>query len=532
MKLMAIHLDGCMDLALLTDIEREHPVEERVLYAMKAWLDKDCEASWAKVVSALRAISKNVLAVKMENEYCTTVKAKKPITTPHSYSSSAVVSPQPTTELKSVAHSLVHEEPQPGLGLASLCQSQPENVVMSSSTAFSQVTATTSSSTASLVPSFDRSATVSQDSAVGGSESDGARIREEGAQLQTRFVTVLTHTKICFIEKEAESGKFLMKFRITLTTLPLSNKYQDLYFLKREKDRIKKAKDIEEIFDILEPYWNYVDYALLEHVIEEFGTSELKEEMKKYIAELEQFEKKTTVQDYDSAVLGQLSVPAYFETVEVMQIKDPTKCTLYQVRQFKNEIVIRSTLNAYAVLRKRVSCSSVKIILAFPPEAHAELENVFDKQFTMTHGPLSVRFTSYTFHEDAASATPVKQGSEVGESSRQEEEAAPSYIRPSHTPKKRLIKEVESLRRKRETLRQKIKHLKRECEYWKNRVYVLEMEQANRQTQGSTSSGGVIAEGKKDVDIKEVHQVVPEVGKVPEVPEVPEVGLEVELAWD
>ena len=57
-----------------------------------------------------------------------------------------------------------------------------------------------------------------------------------------------------------------------------------------------KAKDIDEIFDILEPYWDYTDYSLLEYLIKEFGTRELQQEMERYIAQLEQFEKDLAVQ--------------------------------------------------------------------------------------------------------------------------------------------------------------------------------------------------------------------------------------------
>ena len=67
-KQMAIFLDESIDLPLLTDIEREYPIEERLMYTMKAWLEKDCEASWAKVVSALRLIGKNVLAKKIDEK--------------------------------------------------------------------------------------------------------------------------------------------------------------------------------------------------------------------------------------------------------------------------------------------------------------------------------------------------------------------------------------------------------------------------------------------------------------------------------
>ena len=420
-KRMAIHLDRCVNFTLLMNIDEEgRPVKARVMQAMNEWLDKDSEASWAKVVSALQAISNNTLASRIETQYCASVQAT---TTPHpsppssnsglesGNSGTAVSAPRSSAEVVSAAHSIFPVEPQPSQYLD---QSQPVEA-SSSSTAFSQ---TMSSSAASLTPAFDHSAAVSQDSSV----VDRIQVKgRDAAQLQTQFVTVLTHTKICLVGKEAESGNFLSKFRITLTTLPLSNRYQHLHFLKTEKDRINKA-DVEGIFDILEPYWNYVDYALLKYIINEFSTSELQKEMDKYIADLEMFEKNTTVQDYDSADLGEVSVPSDFETVEIMQARDPKKCCLYDVRQFQNQSVDRSALKAYAVLRKRVSCSSVTIVLAFPPEVYEELSGVFDMQFMTTHKIVSVVFTDRAPHKNITPSAPMKQKSV--KSSKQVEEGS------------------------------------------------------------------------------------------------------------
>ena len=47
------------------------------------------------------------------------------------------------------------------------------------------------------------------------------QVAKETFQLQEKFVTVLTHTKILFTKKESRSDEFLSELRITLTTLPL-----------------------------------------------------------------------------------------------------------------------------------------------------------------------------------------------------------------------------------------------------------------------------------------------------------------------
>lgn len=88
-----------------------------------------------------------------------------------------------------------------------------------------------------------------------------------------------------------------------LEQLPLSNRYKHLHFLKMERDHIKMAKDVEEILDILEPYWNYgSSWANHKQVWYKW----IKEEMQKYIMELEEFEKTTSVKDFNSAALNKM----------------------------------------------------------------------------------------------------------------------------------------------------------------------------------------------------------------------------------
>ena len=325
-KQMAIHLDDSVDLALLQNIEQGCPIQVRAMHTMKAWLERDCEASWNKVVSALKVIKKNVLAMKIEADHC--INVETPVSVPS------------TT-----------------LPLGREIRSQD----------------------------------------VSGSDSDRARAREiieTATQIQDMFVTVVTRTKICFLEKEEESKKcfsnaFLRKFRITLTTLPLSTRHKHLYFLEKQKMRIERAKNVEEILDILEPYWkNYVDYAFLERIINDFGTRELQAEMKAYIANLTLFESKTSVHEFNSiqALQGKRIIPAHFVPVSVKQDKNPEKCSLYEVRQFNNELVNQANLESYAVYLQSVSCSSVVIVLATPPKAQADLLKVINNvEFMIKH---------------------------------------------------------------------------------------------------------------------------------------------------
>ena len=253
----------------------------------------------------------------------------------------------------------------------------PENHATCNGIAPSQVT--TTSSTASFVSSYDRSTTSTGSSGhVGGSRFGGANVQVL-TRLQEQFLALHARTKKVLVRNTTN----LSRFKFKLTSLPLCKGCQ--HFLQEEQNSIMNATDADKICSILEPYCNYIDYAFLRHLIKEFGTNELQKDVESYIAELEHFEKKTSVKDFNSAIQDNRVLPAHFRTVTITQAKDPAEYSMHDVRQLRNEVVNRSTLHEYAVFLQAVRCNSVEIVLAYPPEAHTELLAVFNEEFMETH---------------------------------------------------------------------------------------------------------------------------------------------------
>lgn len=191
--------------------------------------------------------------------------------------------------------------------------------------------------------------------------------QQNADRIQVQFRAVQTRTKMHFIKDD-----------------PCRNRMLELYghmLMKKEKDNLKEARAVD-ICGILGSYWNHVDYSLLEHNINAFGTRALQDEMRKYIAELNQFEEMTTVQEYN---LDAPHFPEHFITVTITQDKDPTQCKLCEVRQFKNELIEQSSLKEYSILTKISKSSSVEVVLAFPPHAFVGIHGVFSAEFQKKH---------------------------------------------------------------------------------------------------------------------------------------------------
>ena len=385
-----------VDLHTCTQIKEQYgDLSDRKLYSMNAWLQNDPEPSWAKIVSALKSISKSALATRIEQQYCQLpLNQPAPSSPSHSDSLVSVINPVP----KSVTNTIA-DTPTTSAVLASTPDGSTSPTSPSPVRPLSKHMDEASSSpipTSTAASQLDEpTAVTTQLSGLHSStvahldEARASTVAEEASKLQAEFVSVLTCTKINFSEKEAESNKFLIKLRITLTTLPVSDQFKHLLFLQERKHKINMATTTDELFDHLDDHWNYIDYALLQHLVKEFGDSKLQQMMGKYVAELEQFEKKTTVKDFIAATSGYQYIPYDFSRAVLRLQKDASKCTLYEIRQLKESMRKRASLNAYTLLLEGIHASSVVITLAFPIDVLGMITSAMNSDFLKANQVIS-----------------------------------------------------------------------------------------------------------------------------------------------
>ena len=372
-QIFAVHLGGDLDLPTLTRTEENRPTTEtRILQALHTWLERDLEASWEKVVSALENINKNDLAQQVQSKYCPDAHSCiSPLANPSSHPIPAPTPPLPLSSLSPSSQSPVSIRPSP-----------PPHVDTSS-----QPDLPRAESTTQPVNSPELRGT-----AVAPSEK-ARQIAEEASQLEMHFVSVVADTEVQFSKKAAKSEDFLNKFCVTLTTLPFSRKFKCLKFLTAEKQRLRIAKDINEIFDVLKPYLKYTDYSLLQHIIQKFGGQKLKQEMEKYVAALEEFEKRVSVDDIQS-VSFKRELPRDFKPLQFKIEVNSSSCSLYGARKIREAITNEAALEPYVDILLGVSPSSVTITLAFPSRVLALVASSMNKAFLKSHKILSVSLDS------------------------------------------------------------------------------------------------------------------------------------------
>ena len=374
-QILAVHLGDDLDVPTLLRTEENRPTTEtRILQALHTWLERDLEASWEKVVSALENINKNDLAQQVQSKYC-----------PDAHSHISI--------LASPSCHPIPPTPPPPLSLSPPLSSLPA----SSQSPISTQPLPPPHVDTSSVPDLPRAESTTQPpnspELRGMAVAPSEKIAEEATELQMHFLSVLNDTELQFSKKANESDDFLNQFCITLTRLPLSPKFKHLEFLSEEKPRLRIAKDAHEIFDILAPYLKYTDYSLLQHIINTFGDQKLKQKMKKYVAALEEFEKRVSVDDIQSVPFKR-ELPHDFKRMRFKIEIDSSSCSLYGARKIREAITNKAALEPYVDILLGVFPSSVTITLAFPSRALALVASGMSKAFLESHKILSVSLDS------------------------------------------------------------------------------------------------------------------------------------------
>ena len=158
------------------------------------------------------------------------------------------------------------------------------------------------------------------------------------------------------VSREMEPSDFI--FRVTVPT-------QHRSFIEEKLSNISPSVTFENIWSILNLYWDFLNYEFLEHVIETFGSEDLKQQMRHYVEELSLFKQTTRFYDLCDFIESRLhkddEPPEHTLNVVVkMQLKW-YQCTLQDVESFKKALVDMFSLKAYDILFQKAEGEDVCI---------------------------------------------------------------------------------------------------------------------------------------------------------------------------
>ena len=96
-------------------------------------------------------------------------------------------------------------------------------------------------------------------------------------------------TKTCDSVENRISVRMFSASILALRAYEPAPEERDRSLLDEHREEIKRATTISEIFNILCPYWNYLNCELLEYIIKLYGTSEDAERLASYHEKLHRF---------------------------------------------------------------------------------------------------------------------------------------------------------------------------------------------------------------------------------------------------
>ena len=123
----------------------------------------------------------------------------------------------------------------------------------------------------------------------------------------------------------------------SLTLLPIALRDEYQKFVLGNLQTLEKADTIRKIFHHLNPQLTFIDYGLLEHIIDEFGSRKLKGDMSAYTEAVQVFLDETTVQQLMDHWPGQQDIPPHFERLMAVIDADPGTYTLRKLDNLRKK---------------------------------------------------------------------------------------------------------------------------------------------------------------------------------------------------
>ena len=352
----------------LEQIDANPDALARIPKYLQAWLDRDENTTWTSIVDALRSrkLSKCGLADKITRKYCPVYTNINPVAS--------------SSQSSDVSNSLKSNS------------DDEEGSVPSFVSASSQPDSRPDSIEHELQFDPTQLPTVSKLSLSPNGKKDKS-IGKKVHQLAKGFRSVVVNANIDLSLKGMSPEK-LYRFKVDLTKLPMLTEYKKLRFLQKKKKKILRAKYVDAVFEILDPYWNYIDYSLLEHIVNNYCDRDVKIQMQIYIEDLHKFERATSVKQLTSAVPDNRVLISNYSTLTATLGVDAEKCSLYRARKVKDAIIERACLQSYVPQLLSLHASSVVLTIAFPKKLSKHIRKSLDRTFLLEHDiiPESIEF--------------------------------------------------------------------------------------------------------------------------------------------
>lgn len=240
------------------------------------------------------------------------------------------------------------------------------------------------------------------------SEQHQQAVKQHVRELETKFLALADKAR----QAVNLSGITLSQFCMLLTQIPASMKDEKItvrYF--RENIRVfNQSSSIDEIFCHLNLYWDFLNYGLLEHIIDRLEDDEFKQEMEKYKHKLAAFRYTTTLREFSSVMYRKSTkVPCDLRKLVTKHDKSWMDRTLEEVEQFREKFSVKFSLSKFSLILIQIEKGSVLITWWLPtavvPHLVDQLQDPSQnaQQLWEEYEVLGLTFDGHQFHPQAGS---------------------------------------------------------------------------------------------------------------------------------
>ena len=111
------------------------------------------------------------------------------------------------------------------------------------------------------------------------------------------------------------------------------------------KEKLQGLETVSRIYQQLSLQIAFLDYALLQHLIKDFGSEQLKQDMSSYDREIQVFLDETTIVEVQDHLPGRQELPPHFDKLQMWIDKHPGKYSLRMVNNLRKRFCSETQLS-------------------------------------------------------------------------------------------------------------------------------------------------------------------------------------------
>jgi hypothetical protein len=153
----------------------------------------------------------------------------------------------------------------------------------------------------------------------------------------------------------------------SLSILPTELQTEYAAYLEEKLPVLEELGTVSKIFSRLSLHFTFLDYSLLQHLIDEFGSEHLKQDMSAYDKEIQVFLDETTIVQLQDHLPGRQELPPHFDKLQMRVDKDPGKCSLRMVNDLRKRFCNETQLSEVVFVLIGIGKANSFIILFMVP---------------------------------------------------------------------------------------------------------------------------------------------------------------------